>query len=133
MAGAADDSATSSGASADTTRTAIESDHSGEPGGDQYRGAAPDGSAPQGSPATVTATFSAVDPDVEVADAIGNIFDAILTRSRPYRSRDFPELDVARQERLVANTAELPSKVEYNGRLSLFDPYDPEAFSIFAA
>lgn len=82
---------------------------------------------------SVIATFSALDAPDSVADAIGHIFDTMLVVGRPISSEfDFDniqrELDARRAE-----VARLPARVQRGTALSLADPHEPEAFSIFAA
>lgn len=82
---------------------------------------------------SVIATFSALDPADEIADAIGHIFDTILTIGRPMRtSFDFDDIQRESDARR-AEVASLPARVQMTTPLSMMDPYEPEAFSIFAA
>lgn len=83
-------------------------------------------------PFSATATFSAIDDPDGTADAIGIVFEALIPASRP--GLDVTQgLDTERPESLRKEAAELPSKVEYNGPFSLFDPLNPEAFTLFSA
>ena len=81
----------------------------------------------------VKATFAAVDDPVAVADAIGHVFDGIIVASRRFKTLDpqEPAKDWFDFLRLDAET--LPAKVQAGSSLALFDPYRPEAFTIFAA
>jgi hypothetical protein len=80
---------------------------------------------------SVTVTFSALDGSDAVADAIGSIFDAVLTESRPSRSG---HLDM---DEWAANwfrgAEELPRCVQVRTPLTLIEPYAPRSFSIFGA
>ena len=84
-------------------------------------------------PALVIVTFAAMDPPERIADAIGQIFDSILVVGRPMRTDlDFDTVELELEARR-AEVARLPARVETATALSLLDPYEPEAFSIFAA
>ncbi|MBS1870242.1 MAG: hypothetical protein JSS99_11320 [Actinobacteria bacterium] len=80
-------------------------------------------------PGQVTATFAAVDDPSAIADAIGLIFDDILTESHDSGAGD-PEQWV---ERWTHGAEKLPRRVQVATPLTLVDPYNPHAFSIFAA
>jgi hypothetical protein len=81
----------------------------------------------------VTATFAAVDAPRVVADAIGELFDAIIAASRPFKSldREVPGKDWFAFQH--GNAEGLPAKVQSGTALALFEAHRPEAFSIFAA
>jgi hypothetical protein len=79
---------------------------------------------------TVTVTFAAVDDPDAIADAIGAIFDAILTESRPAR----PDVNPKTWGESWTRGAELlPRCVQVNTPLTIVDPYQPNAFSLFSA
>ena len=79
---------------------------------------------------SVTATFAAVDDPDAIADAVGHVFDALLTESRPAH----PGADLETWGASWTRGAELlPRCVQVNTPLTLVDPYLPNAFSIFAA
>lgn len=80
----------------------------------------------------VTATFSALEPPDIVADAIGRVFDLILTNGHPRRLHDLEDIDQY-MPRWRAGTERLPRQVQIDTPLTLVDPFHPEAFSIFAA
>jgi hypothetical protein len=79
---------------------------------------------------SVTATFAAADDSAAIADAIGCVFDAILTESRPANPGVDPETWSASWTR---GAELLPRCVQVNTPLTLVDPYLPHAFSIFSA
>jgi hypothetical protein len=81
----------------------------------------------------VTATFAAVDDPGAVADAIGNVFDAIIVASRRFKTLDSEDPAKDWFGFLRANAESLPAKVQSGSALALFEPYRPEAFTIFAA
>lgn len=81
----------------------------------------------------VTATFSAIDPPDAVADGIGEIFDRIVTTSRPWQAEFSEAGSEVALNRWKHGWERLPSKAQVNSNLTLFDPYSPEAFTIFAA
>lgn len=76
----------------------------------------------------VTATFSALDGPEVVADAIGNVFDAILMSTVPFKRTD-PDRWL---ERSLRGAELLPRKVRVDGPLVVIDPLQ-EPLSIFAA
>jgi hypothetical protein len=76
----------------------------------------------------VTATFAAVDRPDAIADAIGNIFDAILVSTRRFRGDGAEEWD--RRSRRGAE--ELPRTVQVDGPLVTVDPLQAPV-SIFNA
>jgi hypothetical protein len=81
---------------------------------------------------SVTATFAAVDDPAKIADAIGDVFDDILTTSRP----STPHVPVEPEDwaRLWTRGAEhLPRRVQVNSALTLVDPLEQGVFSIFGA
>lgn len=79
----------------------------------------------------VTATFAAIDDPERIADAIGATFDLILTESHATHAVD---LDIEGWERFwYAGTERLPLRLQVKTALTLVDPYEPEAFSIFGA
>ena len=77
------------------------------------------------------ATFAAVDDEKAIADAIGQIFDRLIPASQSLRPKpeDFEEIWAARR----AAGDQLPPKAQVSGVLAQFDPYNPEAFSVFEA
>ena len=77
------------------------------------------------------ATFAAVDDEKAIADAIGQIFDRLIPASQSLRPKpeDFEEIWAARR----AAVDQLPPKAQVNGMLARFDPYNPEALSVFGA
>ena len=78
--------------------------------------------------ATITATFPAIDAPDATADAIGDLFDALLTVSRPLPSTgDFSEP----VERWRTGADQLPRRVQVDTPLALHD-YDLP-FSLFGA
>lgn len=81
----------------------------------------------------VTATFAAVDNPDAVADAIGHVFDGIIVASRRFKALDPQEPAKDWFDFLRSDAEKLPAKVQSGGSLALFDPYRPEAFTIFAA
>lgn len=81
-------------------------------------------------PFSVTATFAAVEDPAAVSEAIAAVFESTIQNSRPMRNEEGSDDWLAR---VRTSAEELPPKVSYNSPLSLFDPHDPEAFSIFSA
>lgn len=81
--------------------------------------------------ASVTATFSALDEPAAVADAIGFLFDAIIRTG--HRGRYLPEDVGDRYAELQAEVERLPAHVQMTSALSLMDPFNPDAFTIFGA
>jgi hypothetical protein len=81
----------------------------------------------------LTATFAASEPAAEVADAIGDVFDSLIMTSRLYQPEGGMERVDAEIEQMRRSVARLPSKVQYLSALSMFDPAEPEAFTLFAA
>jgi hypothetical protein len=79
---------------------------------------------------SVTATLAAVDEPNKVADTIGHVFDEILMTSRPSGLVASPE---EWAERWTRGAERLPRRVQVNSPLTLVDPGQPGAFSIFAA
>ena len=78
----------------------------------------------------LTACFSAVDPPDQVADAIGNLFDAILvTCGHGGRFDDFEQ----EHARWKFETSNLPAKFQAGSAFELASPYDQGAFTIFGA
>jgi hypothetical protein len=85
----------------------------------------------QSSSMHVVATFAAVDDPTEVADAIGSVFDAILTRSRDFGE---PADSEEWSQRWREGADSLPQIVQVGDAvLALFDEYQPDSFSLFAA
>lgn len=82
---------------------------------------------------SLTATFTGLEPAAEVADAIGDIFDTLIVTSRPFRSTGGTDAADAEGERMRTSVDRLPPKVQYQSALSMFDPAEPEAFTLFAA
>jgi len=82
---------------------------------------------------SVTATFAAVDDPANIADAIGDIFDDVLTTSRPSVLRVPIESPEEWANRWTRGAEHLPRRVQVNSPLTLVDPLLPGAFSIFAA
>ena len=80
----------------------------------------------------VSVTFSALDDVQLVADAIGHTFDAILTTSAPFRTVDFKDFEDA-MSKWKRGVEKLPSRVQIDTPIALMDPYNPDAFAIFAA
>ena len=82
------------------------------------------------NPFSVTATFAAIEDPNSISDAIGTVFEGTVHSSQPMRieerSKDW-------LERLRASAEGLPPKVGYHSPLEIFDPYNPDAFSIFSA
>jgi hypothetical protein len=68
-----------------------------------------------------------------VADAIGHVFDAIIVASRRFKALDPQEPAKDWFDFLRSDAEALPAKVQSGSALALFDPYRPEAFTIFAA
>lgn len=81
-------------------------------------------------PFSVTATFAAVEDPVAVSEAMAAVFESTIQNSRQMRNEEGGDDWLVRLE---ASAEELPAKVSYNSAFSLFDTYDPEAFSIFSA
>lgn len=81
----------------------------------------------------LTATFGGLEPPAEVADAIGDVFDTLIVTSRHYRPSGGMEAVDLEIERMRASVDRLPAKVQYQSVLSMFDPAEPEAFTLFAA
>jgi hypothetical protein len=79
---------------------------------------------------SVTATFSALDDSGAVADAIGHIFDGILITARPMRLDEETEHYLRRWRR---GAALLPRRVQIDTPLTLVDPFQSGALSIFGA
>jgi hypothetical protein len=80
----------------------------------------------------VEATFAAADEEKAIADAIGHIFDRLIPASQslwPKPERTFEEKMEARK----AAAERLPPKAQIGGKFSYFDPYNPEAVTIFGA
>lgn len=81
----------------------------------------------------LTVTFSALEPGAEVADAIADVFDTLIMTSRqPQLSGSLTEVD-AEIARMRKGVDDLPAKVQYQSALSMFDPFDPEAFTLFGS
>jgi Swt1-like HEPN len=81
----------------------------------------------------ITATFSALEPSDEVADAIADVFDTLIMTSHPYQSSgDLKAVD-AEITRTRSKIGRLPPKVQYQSALSMFDPLNPEAFMLFGS
>lgn len=81
----------------------------------------------------VVATFSALEPSDEIADAIADIFDTLIMTSRPSElggGIDSVEMEVARTRSRIER---LPPKIQYQSALSMFDPLNPEAFTLFGS
>lgn len=74
---------------------------------------------------SVTATFAAVDPADDIADSIGDLFDAILTTSR---SRNF-----VFDAHWRAGADELPRRAQIDTPLTDIDPPNSRGISIFNA
>jgi hypothetical protein len=72
---------------------------------------------------SITATFAAADDADAIADAIGHVFDALLTVSR-HGERDFAAPPHIR-EHWRAGVGELPRRVQVDSALALFDPANP--------
>jgi hypothetical protein len=83
------------------------------------------------SSSSVTANFSALDAVDVTADAIGAVFDAILETSNRY-GRMSTDLD-EEMRRWKRESAGLPSRVQVDSALTLVDPYNRDAFTLFAA
>jgi hypothetical protein len=81
----------------------------------------------------VTATFAAIDDPNAVADAIGHVFDAIIVTSRRFKALDPQEPEKDWFDFLRSDAETLPAKVQSGSALALFDPYQTEGFTIFAA
>jgi hypothetical protein len=82
---------------------------------------------------SITATFSALDPPGAVADSVGEIFDFILMDGQPRSA--YVDMDAARRhyDEQWAEVAQLPARVQTKSPLTLLDPLNPDAFSIFGA
>jgi hypothetical protein len=81
---------------------------------------------------SVTATFSALEDPAAVADAIGQIFDQIVMTGTPLRlGPDEAAEDFMRRWRRSVD--QLPRRVQVDSPLTLVDPMQPSAFSIFDA
>lgn len=81
----------------------------------------------------ITATFSALELSDEIADAIADVFDTLIMTSRPYElggGLDAVEVEVAQTRSKIER---LPPKVQYQSALSMFDPLNPEAFTLFGS
>lgn len=74
-------------------------------------------------------TFPTLDAPAVVADAVGHLFDALLTVSRPLLATNDP-LDSA-VDGWKAGAGVLPRRVQVDGPLALLDPDLP--FSVFDA
>lgn len=79
---------------------------------------------------SVTATFAGIESPGAVADAIAQVFEATILNSRAMRTEEKSDDWL---ERVRADAEELPPKVSYSRALNLFDPFNPDAFSIFSA
>lgn len=80
-------------------------------------------------PGGVTATFASLEPANEIANAIADLFEALIVTSRAYRHTGVDE----EIREMRDSVAKLPPKVQYQGALSLFDPANPDVFTIFSA
>jgi hypothetical protein len=81
----------------------------------------------------LTVTFSSLEPGAEVADAIADIFDTLIMTSRPHQlsgTLDKVDAEIAHMRKRVGD---LPAKIQYQSALSMFDPLDPEAFTLFGS
>ena len=74
----------------------------------------------------VVATFAAVDDPQDVADAIGESFDAVLESTHPFRHAQAEEW----AQRSFRGAGALPRQVQVQGPLTTVDPYQPP-FSLF--
>lgn len=83
------------------------------------------------SSSSVTASFSALDPSDATADAIGDVFDAILMTSRRHDVLSADLDEVVRRWKL--ESAGLPSRVQVDSTFTLVDPDNPDAFTLFGA
>jgi hypothetical protein len=81
----------------------------------------------------LTATFAGMESAAEVADAIGDVFDTLIVTSRSYRFLGGMDAVDAEIEQMRGRVERLPPKVQYQSALSMFDPAEPEAFTLFAA
>jgi Swt1-like HEPN len=81
----------------------------------------------------ITAAFSALEPSGEVADAIADIFDTLIMTSHPYQSSGALKAADAETARTRSKIGRLPQKVQYQSALSMFDPLNPEAFTLFGS
>lgn len=80
----------------------------------------------------ISATLSALQPEGEVADVIGQVFDAILPltrRSRPPAGLGIEEMSAWWHQ----DVDSLPSQVQVGSALALYDGYHDDLFSIFGA
>jgi hypothetical protein len=75
---------------------------------------------------SVTATFAVVDESLDVADAIGEVFDAIFESTRPFRHAQVAEWNM----RSFRGAEALPRQVQVRGPFTTVDPYQPP-FSLF--
>jgi hypothetical protein len=82
---------------------------------------------------SLRATFAAVDDTDAIADAIGHVFDDLIMTRRPMPplepGQSLEELGTAWR----GGADDLPPKVQVASALATFDPYNPDAFSIFSA
>ncbi len=81
---------------------------------------------------SVTATFAAIDPADEVADAIGELFDDILTATTRTR-HDFGETTDDYLKRWRAGADALPARAQIESPLATVDPLNPRDVLIFKA
>lgn len=63
----------------------------------------------------------------------GHVFDAIIVASRRFKALDPQEPAKDWFDFLRSDAEALPTKVQSGSALALFDPYRPEAFTMFAA
>jgi Swt1-like HEPN len=75
---------------------------------------------------SVVATFAAIDDAQDVADAIGEVFDAVLESTHPFRHTGAEEW----AQRSFRGAHALPRQVQVQGPFTTVDPYHPP-FSLF--
>lgn len=81
----------------------------------------------------ITVTFSALEQSDEVADAIADVFDTLIMTSRRYQPGGGLEGIDAEIAHMRNEVGRLPAKVQYQSALSMFDPLNPEAFTLFGS
>jgi hypothetical protein len=82
---------------------------------------------------SVTATFAAIDPADQVANAIGEVFDDILTATTRTRHDYFGLTTEDSLNHWRAGAVELPARAQIESPLTDVDPLNPRDLSIFKA
>jgi len=80
---------------------------------------------------SVTASFPALDDVDSIADAIGAVFDSILETGDFYGSPGGTA--TAAIDRWLRSVEDLPGRVQAENALTLIDPYNRHAFTLFGA